>query len=97
MTDPRNVAVPTGLTPIAVALLVILIGTGFGFNSGYAFNSARVFGPRLFTEVAGSGLEVFRANNRWWWVPIAGPRISVVGGWLYDACVGNRFPESARP
>ena len=67
MTDPRNIAVPTGLTPIAVGLLVILIDTGFGFNSAYAIN-----------RLATSG-------------------IGVVGGWPYDACVGNRFPESARP
>jgi glycerol uptake facilitator-like aquaporin len=37
-----------------------------------AINPARDFGPRLFTFVAGWGVEVFRAGNAWWWVPIVG-------------------------
>ncbi len=98
LSDPRNAPVPTGLAPVVVGLLVILIGTSFGLNSGYAINPARDFGPRLFTSVAGWGLEVFRANNGWWWVPIIAPLVGgVAGGWLYDACVGNRFPRQARP
>ena len=98
LSDSRNAPVPTGLTPIVVGLLVILIGASFGLNSGYAINPARDFGPRLFTSVAGWGLEVFRANNGWWWVPIIAPLVGgVAGGWLYDACVGNRFPGQARP
>ena len=32
-----------------VGLLVVAIGAAFGFNSGYAINPARDFGPRLFT------------------------------------------------
>ena len=41
------------------------------------------------------GMEVFRAGNGWWWVPIVGPSVgAVAGGWLYDACVGKRFPAA---
>jgi MIP family channel proteins len=92
MTDPRNAPVPAGLTPVVVGLLVVLIGASFGFNSGYAINPARDFGPRLFTFAAGWGGEVFRAGNGWWWVPIVAPCIGgVLGGWVYDALVGSRF------
>src|SRR5436190_10266849 len=93
ITDSRNSPAPAGLAPVIVGLLVVLIGATFGFNSGYAINPARDFAPRLFTAVAGWGSEVFWAGNGWWWVPIVGPSIgAVAGGWLYDACVGNRFP-----
>jgi len=98
ITDSRNSPAPAGLAPVIVGLLVVLIGATFGFNSGYAINPARDFGPRLFTFVAGWGGEVFRAGNSWWWVPIVAPCIGgIAGGWMYDAFVGHRFPvESVR-
>ena len=95
ITDTRNSPAPAGLAPVIVGLLVVLIGATFGFNSGYAINPARDLGPRLFTAIAGWGSDVFRAGNGWWWVPVVGPSIgAVAGGWLYDACVGNRFPAA---
>lgn len=92
ITDSRNSAPPAGTTPIVVGLLVVVIGMTFGFNAGYAINPARDFGPRLFTFVAGWGGAVFTAGNNWWWVPIVGPLVGgVIGGWVYDAFVGNRL------
>ena len=96
ITDQRNGPPPAGLAPVVVGLLVVAIGMAFGTNCGYAINPARDFGPRLFTYLAGWGSEVFRAGNYWWWVPIAGPLVGgVLGGWLYDAFIGKRFPKSA--
>ena len=96
ITDSRNSPAPAGLAPVVVGLLVVLIGATFGFNSGYAINPARDFGPRLFTFVAGWGGEVFRAGNGWWWVPVVAPCIGgVIGGWTYDALVGKRFPSAS--
>jgi MIP family channel proteins len=96
LTDTRNVPPVGGLGPLVVGLLVVAIGAAFGFNSGYAINPARDFGPRLFTAVAGWGTEVFRAGNGWWWVPVVAPPIgAVLGGWIYDLCIGRHFPEIA--
>src|SRR5260221_8295841 len=90
ITDSRNSPAPAGLAPVVVGLLVVLIGATFGYNSGYAINPARDFGPRLFTFVAGWGGEVFSAGNNWWWVPIAAPCVGgVIGGWAYYLCVGR--------
>jgi glycerol uptake facilitator-like aquaporin len=90
ITDPKNAPPPSGLTPVVVGLLVLLIGATFGYNSGYAINPARDFGPRLFTAVAGWGTEVFRAGQGWWWVPIIAPCVgAVAGGWIYDVLVGR--------
>lgn len=98
ISDARNVPPPAGLAPFVVGLLVIAIGAAFGFNSGYAINPARDFGPRLFTAMAGWGAEVFRAGNYWWWVPIVAPCIgALLGGWAYDALVGKRIPATAGP
>ncbi|HEY7290850.1 MAG TPA: MIP family channel protein [Vicinamibacterales bacterium] len=92
ITDTRNSPAPAGVTPVVVGLLVVLIGATFGFNSGYAINPARDFGPRLFTLTAGWGMEVFRAGNSWWWVPILGPLVGgILGGWAYDFFIGHRF------
>lgn len=95
ITDSRNSPAPAGLAPVVVGLLVVLIGATFGFNSGYAINPARDFGPRLFTAVAGWGAEVFRAGNAWWWVPIVAPLLGgVLGGWVYDLLVGRHFAKA---
>ncbi len=95
ITDERNSPVPGGLVPVIVGLLVVLIGATFGFNSGYAINPARDFGPRLFTALAGWGGDVFRAGNGWWWVPIVAPCVgAILGGWAYDVLVGDRFAST---
>jgi len=96
LTDTRNTPPPAGLGPVAVGMIVLLIGMTFGYNAGYAINPARDLGPRLFTALFGWGSEVFRAGNSWWWVPIAGPLVGgVLGGWIYDQFVGSRFPARA--
>jgi MIP family channel proteins len=95
LTDTRNTPPGAGLAPFIVGLLVVAIGASFGFNSGYAINPARDFGPRLFTALAGWGTDVFRAGNGWWWVPVVAPPVgAVAGAWLYDACIGRRHPPS---
>jgi len=91
ISDERNTPPPKGLAPIAVGLLVLLIGATYGLNAGYAINPARDFGPRLFTFVAGWGSGVFTAGNGWWWVPIVGPMIGgVLGGGLYRWAIESR-------
>jgi MIP family channel proteins len=94
ITDTRNSPAPAGVTPVVVGLLVVLIGATFGFNSGYAINPARDLAPRLFTATAGWGGQVFTAGHNWWWVPVVAPCIGgVLGGWVYDLCVGHHLPN----
>lgn len=97
ISDRRNAPPPAGLAPLLVGLLVVAIGASFGANAGYAINPARDFGPRLFTALAGWGGEVFRAGHGWWWVPVVAPLVgAVLGGWLYDVCVGDRHLRADR-
>ncbi|NWH35262.1 AQP10 protein, partial [Chloropsis hardwickii] len=58
--DTRNKAVPQGLDPVVVALLVLCIECCMGANCGCPLNPSRDIGPRLFTYLAGWGPEVFR-------------------------------------
>jgi MIP family channel proteins len=95
LTDRQNLAPESTLTPVLVGGLVVVIGMTFGFNAGYAINPARDFGPRLFTALSGWGGEVFRAGNRWWWVPIVAPCLgAVLGGWVYDALIAKHHPQN---
>jgi MIP family channel proteins len=95
ISDSRNTPPAPGMAPLIVGLLVVAIGTAWGYNAGYAINPARDFGPRLFTFVAGWGGEVFRAGNSWWWVPVVAPVIGgVLGGFVYDALITRHHPPA---
>ncbi|WP_079572115.1 MIP/aquaporin family protein [Krasilnikoviella flava] len=69
---------PSGLGPLAVALIVVGIGASLGGPTGYAINPARDLGPRIahaFLPIKGKG----SSDWAYAWVPVAGP---LVGGVL---------------
>lgn len=73
---------PSGLGPLAVALLVVGIGASLGGPTGYAINPNRDLGPRIahaFLPIRGKG------SSDWGyaWVPVVGPLIGgALGGLL---------------
>nr|QFS21928.1 aquaporin 7 [Heteropneustes fossilis] len=94
LADKRNQPAPTGAEPVAVGALVLLIGVSMGSNSGYAINPTRDLGPRVFTAIAGWGLDVFRAGNGWWWVPLVAPFVGgVTGALIYKVFVELFHPK----
>lgn len=98
ITDERNNATPSWLTPIVVGGIVVAVGVSFGFNAGYAINPARDLGPRVFTALAGWGGEVFSAAGAWWWVPVVAPCIgAVLGAVTYDVLITNHHPHQPKP
>jgi glycerol uptake facilitator protein len=78
---------PSGLGPLAVALLVVGIGASLGGPTGYAINPARDLGPRIahaLLPIKGKG------NSDWGysWVPVVGPIIGgVLAGLLANAFI----------
>ncbi|KAM4690087.1 aquaporin-10-like isoform 1-T1 [Rhinophrynus dorsalis] len=93
IVDSRNKPVIRGLEPVVVGMLVFTIGLSMGSNCGYPINPTRDLGPRLFTCVAGWGMDVFRAGNSWWWVPVVAPCIgAVLGSILYQILVEIHHP-----
>ncbi|XP_030623879.1 aquaporin-7 [Chanos chanos] len=93
LADKRNQPAPPGGESVVTGLLVLVIGISFGSNSGYAINPTRDLGPRVFTALAGWGLDVFRAGNSWWWVPLLAPLVGgVTGALIYTAFVEFHHP-----
>lgn len=60
IVDDGNIGAPKGVEPLAIGLIIMAIGVSMGLNCGYPLNPARDLGPRLFTAIAGWGMEVFR-------------------------------------
>ncbi|GES63502.1 aquaglyceroporin [Aspergillus terreus] len=84
LNDGGNLAAGP-LTPLALFFVVFGIGACFGWETGYAINLARDFGPRLVSYMIGYGPEVWKAGNYYFWVPIIAPFLGCTfGGWLYD-------------
>ncbi|KAI3371218.1 hypothetical protein L3Q82_023842 [Scortum barcoo] len=82
--DGGNIGAPKGVEPLAIGLIIMAIGVSMGLNCGYPLNPARDLGPRLFTAVAGWGMEVFSTADYWWWIPVAGPMVGgVVAAVIY--------------
>ncbi|XP_062313942.1 aquaporin-7 [Osmerus eperlanus] len=95
LSDQKNQPASSGGEPIAVGLLVLLVGISLGSNSGYAINPTRDLGPRIFTAIAGWGQEVFRADKGWWWVPVVAPLVGgVIGAAIYKVFVELHHPPS---
>ncbi|XP_020652080.2 aquaporin-3 [Pogona vitticeps] len=89
IVDPHNNPVPKGLEAFTIGFVILVIGTSMGFNSGYAVNPARDFGPRLFTAIAGWGSEVFTTGRQWWWIPVVAPFLGALAGvMVYQLMIG---------
>ncbi|KEF39726.1 MIP family channel protein [Schinkia azotoformans MEV2011] len=61
-----------GLNPLAVGLLIVVIGMSLGGTTGYAINPARDLGPRIahfLLPISGKG----SSNWGYSWIPVVGP------------------------
>lgn len=73
------------LTPLGLFFVIFGIGACFGWETGYAINLARDFGPRLVSYMIGYGTEVWSAGHHYFWIPMVAPFFGCTfGGWLYD-------------
>lgn len=94
ITDRRN-RIDLWLQPYIIGLSLILIGMALGYNSGFAVNPARDFGPRLFSLCAGYGWKVISFRNyTWWWIPFLAPFVGgLAGAWFYQLAIGMHIPS----
>ncbi|EXJ69309.1 aquaglyceroporin like protein, other eukaryote [Cladophialophora psammophila CBS 110553] len=84
LKDDANIGAGN-LTPLALFFVIFGIGACFGWETGYAINLARDFGPRLVSYMIGYGHGVWSAGGYYFWVPMVAPFCGCAfGGWLYD-------------
>ena len=82
------------LFPLALFFLIFGLGACFGWETGYAINLARDFGPRLMSFAVGYGPGVWSAGGYYFWVPMVAPFCGCMfGGFLYDLFIYTG-PES---
>ncbi|RMZ77857.1 hypothetical protein DV737_g4137, partial [Chaetothyriales sp. CBS 132003] len=73
------------LTPLGLFFVIFGIGCAWGWETGYAINLARDFGPRLVSYMIGYGPNVWKAGNYYFWVPMVAPFFGCTfGAFLYD-------------
>lgn len=81
----------TGLNPLVVGLLVVIVGMAFGGTTCYAINPARDLGPRIahyLLPIAGKG----DSNWHYSWIPVLGPMIGgVLGATAYEAIFNQQL------
>lgn len=84
LKDDANIGAKN-LTPLGLFFVIFGIGACWGWETGYAINMARDFGPRLMSYFLGYGSEVWTAGNHYFWIPIVAPFLGCTfGGFIYD-------------
>ena len=81
---------PSGLGPLAVALVIVVIGLSLGGPTGYAINPARDLGPRIahaILPIPGKGGSDWAYS----WVPVVGPIIGAVAAGLIVPHIAGLF------
>ncbi|XP_068781922.1 aquaporin-7-like isoform X1 [Struthio camelus] len=80
--DEKNNGALKGTQALLTGILVLGIGLAMGMNTGYAINPSRDLPPRIFTAIAGWGMDVFTAGHGWWWIPLIAPTLGSLFGVL---------------
>ncbi|KAJ6049706.1 hypothetical protein N7499_011705 [Penicillium canescens] len=97
ISDPGN-AHRFPAPQLSMFLLLLSIGAALGWQTGYALNPARDFGPRLFSAII-YGREVFTAAGYYFIVPLFAPIVGcTIGALTYDGMLfegeGSRVTDA---
>ena len=94
ITDKKNCKLAPAAVSVLIGIALVIIGTSFGYLTGYAINPARDLGPRLFTAIAGWGTSPFVEGNYFFWIPLFGPFFgSAIATLVYFLLIGNHWTD----
>ncbi|XP_006462206.1 hypothetical protein AGABI2DRAFT_137001 [Agaricus bisporus var. bisporus H97] len=88
LLDKQN-GVPNYFVPVGLFITLFGIGAALGYETGFALNPARDFGPRVVTAMVGYGNQVFTTRSHYWlWSPIIACILGAqVATFLYDLLI----------
>lgn len=88
--EKNSFAPPKALFPMAVGMVIAILGGAFGSLTGFAMNPARDFGPKVFSALVGWGPLAFPGVKGYFWIPIIAPLLGgVIGGAVYNLFIGK--------
>ncbi|CCU82910.1 aquaporin [Blumeria hordei DH14] len=97
LQDTKNMGAGK-LLPLALFFVVFGIGACFGWETGFAINMARDFGPRLMTYCLGYGPKVWTASSNYFWIPMVAPFLGCLfGAWIHDLFLFTGEPPAHSP
>lgn len=76
----------TGLKPMIVGLVILLVGNSLGTTTGFALNPARDWGPRLVYTLFNIPHKT-TANWQYSWMPMLGPIIGSILATALKSCL----------
>ena len=97
ISDNNNTTakLPHTIKALYIGFALMLVGTSFGINCGFAVNPARDFGPRMFTLIFGWGAKVFETGSYFFWIPIVAPMFGALFAVaIYEFVIGNNLDKS---
>ncbi|KAK4467793.1 hypothetical protein MN116_008719 [Schistosoma mekongi] len=95
--DKNIYNIPNELQLIYIGLLVTGIVGSLSLNIGIAINPARDLGVRIVLSLCGWGIQAFKVNNYYFWLPLIGPYIgAIIGSLIYALiiCIYSPLPKS---
>ncbi|KAF2670091.1 aquaporin [Microthyrium microscopicum] len=85
LLDHRNLGINRQLLPLGMFFVIFGIAVAFGWETGFAINPARDFGPRAVASMLGYSVDIWTVHHNYAWVPIIAPLIGgSFGALMYD-------------
>jgi len=71
--------------PLKMFFIYSSIGATYGWETAFATNPARDFGPRVACYILGYGTELWSNASHYFWIPLVAPFVgAMIGGFIYD-------------
>ncbi|KAI7495670.1 aquaporin [Hortaea werneckii] len=71
--------------PLKMFFIYSSIGATYGWETAFATNPARDFGPRIACYILGYGTGLWSNASHYFWIPLVAPFVgAMIGGFIYD-------------